>query len=204
MRPKSTKRVRRTVEASKLKILERAEQYLITEGPNGVKIQRIARDLGLSDAAIHYHFGNRKKLLEALLRFAGRRFVKELTAAISDRDTSSFDLTAAARLLSDLYDRRGTARLAMWLLLSGWSPRGAGMLQPLAEWLHQQRTTAAQAVGAAPPRLEDSQKVVAALNAVTFMEALGEDALIRSVGLRRLPRQHLASWVATSLAKHLE
>jgi AcrR family transcriptional regulator len=203
MRAKSTKRVRRTVEASKLKILERAEQYLIAEGPNGVKIQRIARDLGLSDAAIHYHFGNRKKLLEALLRFAGRRFVTELTAAISDRDTSSFDLTAAARLLSDLYDRRGTARLAMWLLLSGWSPRGAGMLQPLAEWLHQQRTTA-QAVGAAPPRLEDSQKVIATLSAVTFMEALAEDALTSSVGLRRLPRQHLASWVATSLAKHLE
>ena len=53
---KASKRVRRSVEVSKRTILERAEHYLIAEGLNGVKVQKIARDLGLSDAAIHYHF----------------------------------------------------------------------------------------------------------------------------------------------------
>ena len=201
---KASKRVRRSVEVSKHTILERAEHYLIAEGLNGVKVQKIARDLGLSDAAIHYHFGNRKKLLEALLRFAGRRFVAELTAAIEKSEMSSFDLASAARLLSDLFERRGTARLAMSLILSGWSPPGAGMLQPLAEWLHRARVQRAQARGAAPPALEESQKIIAVLNAVIFMQALTGDALLRSSGIRRPPREQLASWIVTLLEKHLE
>jgi len=199
----ATKRIRRSVEVSKQTILERAEHYLIAEGLNGVKVQKIARDLGLSDAAIHYHFGNRQKLLEALLRFAGQRFVGELTAAIERSEISSFDLAAAARLLSDLYERRGTARLAMSLVLSGWSPRGAGMLQPLAEWLHRARMSSAKARGVAPPTLEESKKVVAVLNAVIFVQALTGDAMLRSAGLRRLPREQLSSWIATLLEEHL-
>ena len=199
----ATKRIRRTVEVSKQTILERAEHYLIAEGLNGVKVQKIARDLGLSDAAIHYHFGNRQKLLEALLRFAGQRFVGELTAAIERSEMSSFDLAAAARLLSDLYERRGTARLAMSLVLSGWSPRGAGMLQPLAEWLHRARMSSAKARGVTPPTLEESKKVVAVLNAVIFVQALTGDAMLRSAGLRRLPREQLSSWIATLLEEHL-
>jgi AcrR family transcriptional regulator len=199
----ATKRIRRSVEVSKQAILERAEHYLIAEGLNGVKVQKIARDLGLSDAGIHYHFGNRQKLLEALLRFAGQRFVGELTAAIERSEMSSFDLAAAARLLSDLYERRGTARLAMSLVLSGWSPRGAGMLQPLAEWLHRARMSSAKARGVTPPTLEESQKVVAVLNAVIFVQALTGDAMLRSAGLRRLPREQLSSWIATLLEEHL-
>lgn len=199
----ATKRIRRSVEVSKQTILERAEHYLIAEGLNGVKVQKIARDLGLSDAAIHYHFGNRQKLLEALLRFAGQRFVGELTAAIERSEMSSFDLAAAARLLSDLYERRGTARLAMSLVLSGWSPRGAGMLQPLAEWLHRARMSSAKARGVTPPTLEESQKVIAVLNAVIFVQALTGDAMLRSAGLRRLPREQLSSWIATLLEEHL-
>ena len=199
----ATKRIRRSVEVSKQTILERAEHYLIAEGLNGVKVQKIARDLGLSDAAIHYHFGNRQKLLEALLRFAGQRFVGELTAAIERSEISSFDLAAAAKLLLDLYERRGTARLAMSLVLSGWSPRGAGMLQPLAEWLHRARMSSAKARGVTPPTLEESQKVIAVLNAVIFVQALTGDAMLRSAGLRRLPREQLSSWIATLLEEHL-
>ena len=126
------RRVRRTVEESRQAILEIAERYLAAEGPNGVKVQRIAADLGMTDAAIHYHFGNRDGLLQALLRFSGLRFVTELEQAVASGRTEDLDLASAARLLSDLYDRRGTARLAMWLMLSGWSPTGEGMLLPLA------------------------------------------------------------------------
>jgi AcrR family transcriptional regulator len=201
---KASKRVRRSVEVSKQTILERAEHYLITEGLSGVKVQKIARDLGLSDAAIHYHFGNRKKLHEALLRFAGRRFMAELAAATEKSDISSFDLASAARLLSDLFERRGTARLAMSLILSGWSPPGAGMLQPLAEWLHRSRVRSAQARGAAAPSLEESQKIIAVLNAVIFMQALSGDALLRSSGIRRPPREQLTSWIVTLLEKQLQ
>lgn len=189
------KRVRRTVEASRQLILEAAERRLIAEGPHGVKVQIIARDLGLTDAAIHYHFGNREGLLEALLRFSGRRFLDELAVAMDGQNPSSIDLGRAASLLSDLYERRGTARLAMWLILSGWSPTGAGMLQPLALGVHKWRADQASRLGLVPPKLEDSQKLVALLSAVTFSQALSGDALLSSVGLPRLPSDDFLSWV---------
>lgn len=189
------KRVRRTVEASRQTILEAAERYLIDEGPQGVKVQRIARDLNLTDAAIHYHFGNREGLLDALLRFAGRRFVEDFAAATQGAEASSFDLGAAARLLSDLYDRRGAARLAMWLTLSGWSPPGEGMLAPLADHFHAARLKRAQAEGEPAPSLEDSRKLIALLSAVAFTQALAGDAMMRSVALTSVAPEAYLTWV---------
>jgi AcrR family transcriptional regulator len=62
------KRIRRSATASRLAILQAAEARLIAGGPDAVRVQPLARELGLTDAAVHYHFGSREKLLEALLR----------------------------------------------------------------------------------------------------------------------------------------
>lgn len=193
------KRIRRTVEASKQAILEAAERYLIAEGPNGVKVQKIGRELGLTDAAIHYHFGNREGLLEALLRFSGRRFLGELAAVMDTGDSASLSLEKAAQLLSDLYVRRGTARLAMWLVLSGWSPSGSGMLQPLVAGLHETRARRARENGLAVPELESSQKLIALLSAMTFTQALIGGALLRSVGADDTSQEEFLAWVAARL-----
>ena len=193
------KRVRRTVEVSRQAILETAERYLIQEGPQGVKVQKVARDLGLTDAAIHHHFGNREGLLEALLRFSGRRFMDELVQATEGCDPLSFDLATATRLLSDLYDQRGAARLAMWLVLSGWSPPGDGMLRPLSDRFHASRTVRAEQLGLPVANLEDSQKLIALLSAVVFTQALFGDALMRSVGLSAVSPKDYLSWVTTLL-----
>ena len=72
MAKKPAVRIRRTPEASKAAILAAAERRLIREGPEGVRVQRIAADLGMTDAAVHYHFGSREALVEALLRSEGR------------------------------------------------------------------------------------------------------------------------------------
>lgn len=194
------KRVRRSVEASRQTILEAAERALIAEGPHGVKVQLIARELGLTDAAIHYHFGNREGLLEALLRFSGRRFLDDLTAAMAAMDPAALDPATAARLLSDLYDRRGTAKLVMWLSLSGWSPSGAGMLEPLALGLHDWRSEQARQRGLPVPDLDDSRRLIALLSALTFTQALTGEALPSSVGLTDLSSEDLLAWATSRLA----
>lgn len=194
------KRVRRSVEASRQTILEAAERALIAEGTHGVKVQTIARELGLTDAAIHYHFGNREGLLEALLRFSGRRFVEDLTTAMEGMHPATFDPATAARMLSDLYDRRGTAKLVMWLSLSGWSPSGAGMLEPLALGVHEWRSSQACQVGLPAPDLDDSRRLIALLSALTFTQALTGEALPSSVGLTNLSSSDLLSWAASRLA----
>jgi TetR/AcrR family transcriptional regulator, repressor for neighboring sulfatase len=191
----AAKRVRRTVEASKQAILEAAERHLIDKGPNGVKVQTIGRELGLTDAAIHYHFGNREGLMEALLRFSGRRFVDNFASLAAAVDPASFDLDEAARLLTDLYSQRGTARLATWLALSGWTPKGSGMLLPMAERLHEARSSLARSRGMAAPAVDESQRLIALISTVAFAQALAGDAMLRSVGLDELGPDDFLAWV---------
>lgn len=197
MTEKAKKRVRRPVDESRTAILEVAERYLIKGGPEEVKVQRIAHDLGMTDAAVHYHFGSREGLLESLLRFSGRRFVEEIEQSIGAQDAIDFDLAQAAATLSDLYARRGTARLAMWLSLSGWSPEGEGMLCPLVERLHATRVR--KAAGRPAPDIADSQKLIALLGAVTFAQALAGDAHVRSAGASNLSNDDFLAWLTQRL-----
>lgn len=192
------KRVRRTVDASRKAILETAERHLLADGPEGVKVQRIARELGMTDAAVHYHFGSREGLLESLLRFSGRRFVGEVEQAMAAQDATEFDLSRAAAMLADLYARRGTARLAMWLVLSGWSPEGEGMLRPLVEWLHEARVRRAKADGPAPD-IADSRNLIALLGAVTFAQALAGNAHLRSAGVPDPSNDGFLHWLTQRL-----
>ncbi len=195
------KRIRRSAQASKLAILQAAEVRLIAQGPDAVRVQPIAHELGLTDAAVHYHFGSREKLLEALLRNSGRRFVDELAAAIAAHRAQgeAFDLARAAALLADFYDRKGAARLVMWLSFSGWRPEGAGMLSPLADWLHEVRSTRALAQGAPAPPREDSQYAIALLSAAAMSQALFGDALLRSVDLDTAKAPDFIAWLTGSL-----
>lgn len=196
------KRVRRSAQASKLAILQVAEARLITQGPDAVRVQPIAHDLGLTDAAVHYHFGSREKLLETLLRYSGRRFLDELAAAIAAHraEGEAFDLTRAAALLADFYDRKGAGRLVMWLSFSGWRPEGAGMLSPLVDWLHEDRSARALAQGAPAPAREDSQYAIALLSASALSQALFGDALLRSVDLDPAKAPDFTAWLIGSLA----
>lgn len=186
------KRVRRTLEASREAILEVAERHLVEDGPAGVKVQKIGRELGISDATIHYHFGNRDGLLEALLRHSGQRFSRELAQA--SEGEQPIDARKVLGLLNDLYGKRGGARLAAWLVQSGWTPAGSGMLLDLCQRLNAQQALEAEANGAPPPTLEDTQKLVALLSALAFTQAIMGDALPRSVGLDGLEASALDSW----------
>ncbi len=195
------KRIRRSAQASKLAILQAAEARLIAQGPDAVRVQPIARELGLTDAAVHYHFGSREQLLESLLRYCGRRFLDELADAIAAHRAQGmgFDLAGAAALLADFYDRKGAARLVMWLSFSGWRPEGAGMLAPLVDWLHEVRLARALAQGAPAPAREDSQYAVALLSASAMSQALFGDALLRSVDLDPAKAPDVTAWMTSLL-----
>ena len=79
---KATRR-RLPADESRRRILQAAEKRLIEDGPEGVRVQLVARDVGITDAAVHHHFGSRRGLLEALLRYGGRRLRAEVEAAVA-------------------------------------------------------------------------------------------------------------------------
>lgn len=177
------RRVRRTPEEARRTILEAAEKRLIEGGPEAVRVQVVASDLGLSDAAIHHHFGSRQGLMTSLLREAGRRLRDEVGEILAGWDGDPSGLRRVAELIGDTYADRGYAHLALWLSLSGWDARGSGMFEPLVDALHRARLARARQSGAPRPRREESQHAVALLNLTLAAEPLMGAAFRRSVGL---------------------
>jgi AcrR family transcriptional regulator len=174
-------RQRRSPEAAKFAILEAAERRLHDDGPEGVRIQRIAADLGITDAAIHYHFGTREALMDALLRRIGRRLVDDIEAVIESWAPDQIDVAALGRLFQRAYADERAARLALWLSLAGWRPKGSGMLGSLVERVHRARIEAARKTRQPAPRLSDTQHAIALLSAAHMHAAMSGEALLASV-----------------------
>ena len=102
---RTAKRVRRTPEAAKLAILEAAERRLIEGGPESVKVQHIAADLGLSDNVDHVANLESKSLIAADPRgeIARYRLLDTTGLYTFEELKSSGELRRAARRHAEYY-----------------------------------------------------------------------------------------------------
>ena len=164
-------------------ILEAAAKAFERDGQAAVRVQPIARAVGLTDAAVHHHFGSRDGLLTALLKYAGRRVRAEVRATTATLTLDPEDLARVREVFSRWYAQRGYARLAMWLMLSGWKDEGQGMLAELVDTVHRARAADARAHGRQPPSLEHTRFIVALFHTITIADALFGASMRRSVGL---------------------
>lgn len=196
-----TPRTRRTAQEAKRRILERAEQHLIEGGPSAVRVQVIAKELGITDAAIHHHFGNRDGLFAALLRRAGRGLRDAMREILEGWDGDPKGLHQLAHLIASTYADRGYARLALWLVLGGQNARGSGMFTPLVDALHAARLQLARTQGTARPRRQDVAHAVALLNLAFIAEPVAASAFLRSVDIDPDPaaRARFRAWLIPQL-----
>ena len=181
-RARPTRR-RRSGDDARRAILEAAEKRLIEDGPGSIKVQAIARDLGLTDPAIHYHFRSQQGLVEALIRFGGRRLKDGVHRAVRTWSDDAVDVAKLVSMIDEIYGDRGYARLAAWMTLAGWRARDAGLYDELVRRVHAARTRRAEASGDARPDLEDTRHLVVLLNLVLFADAIAGAAFRKSVGL---------------------
>ena len=197
-------RVRRSVQDARRVILDVAKRRFLEGGPGAVRVQSVAEEVGLTDAAVHYHFGNRAGLMEALLRDAGRRMRDDLEEAAARWDHGTLDIGELADGLRRTLRDEGHGRLTAWMVLGGWKPRGSGMLRPLAENMHHRRLQLRRR-GKRPP-LEDTLFVVELLGLVVWAESLSGEAWRRSVGLPtdRQSADRFMAWFVDLLVAHLE
>ena len=63
-------RRRRTADVARQEILEAAERRLAQSGPQGLRLQDVAADVGISHPAVLHHFGSREALVHAVIERA--------------------------------------------------------------------------------------------------------------------------------------
>jgi AcrR family transcriptional regulator len=200
------KRVRRTRAAAREQMLDAAEELLRVGGPDAVRVQRVARAVGVSDAAVHYHFDSRDALLDTLLRRTGRRLRTQLAATLRRRQESGVpvDLTALVRDLRAVFADAGYSRLTAWMLLSGRRFPGSGMLREAGEVLHEERRVSAQQPRHGSANLDDTLATLALLYVVAWAEPLAGDAWRAAFGLTEAEPGAFLEWVARVLSQHLD
>jgi len=199
-------RRRRTAPEARRVILLAAEKRLADGGPEAVRVALVAADVGITDAAVHHHFGSREGLLAALLRHCARKLRSEVAASLAADATGTAGIRRAAERIAAIYWDGGAARLALWLALSGEKPRGSGMYRPLVDAVQSVRVYRARTLGLAAPRRESAQHAVALLNLALVGEPIHAGALLRSVDLPDEPaaRARFRRFLVDALVRVLE
>jgi AcrR family transcriptional regulator len=202
---KTAKRIRRTPEAARLAILEAAERRLIEDGPEGVRVQHIAADLGMTGAALHYHFGSREALIDSVGRFSAKRLLRDIDAILEAWDVDQLDIRRLGALFRKTYADRGAARLIFWLALHGRKPRGSGLMGDLIKAVHQARQKRALAAGLTSPPISDTRFVIALLSSIHAAMPVAGDALLLSAGAEagKNGAERFLDWVAGLLGAHM-
>ncbi len=108
-------RRRRPAEETQAEILQVAQALMHEHGPAGVKLDDIAKEVGVSRQAVLHHFGNREGLMQALVRSAWVGLFEDLATLTTVADATP---DAFVDHVDDVVRKRGNARLGAWLLLS--------------------------------------------------------------------------------------
>jgi AcrR family transcriptional regulator len=179
-----TRRRRRTAEEARQQILDAAERRLIAGGPEAIRLQDVAADVGLSHPAILHHFGSREGLIEALVAHGMRGFQAQILAGWPSELVP--DVAGAFERFYSMAEARGYARLLAWLILSGRGSKGlrAGLLRPLVERMHAGRVRANQRAGQPAGDFEDTVFMAVLFATTVFGDALFGPLTRRSMGLR--------------------
>ncbi|EME52997.1 TetR family transcriptional regulator [Amycolatopsis decaplanina DSM 44594] len=166
--------MRRTPEEARRLILDTAASLLSESGVAAVQMRAVAARVGMTDAGVAHHFGNRDKLLAELLRHGGRRLRDALQDLLASRLDHDADLLGFVEALHALY-RHGYGELAVALHAAGWRDPDSGVLDPVVDALHRLR----------PPggSLDDTRLAVAALHQAMATEALYGSVFRRSAGI---------------------
>ena len=119
----SRTRIRRTPESARENILAAAEALLVESGPKALKLVDVATAAGVAHATVLHHFGSIDGVQSALMERMIEQLVDDiLTTGASEGDDAA-RMQSAVQTLFDAFERRGAARLAAWLELSGESRR---------------------------------------------------------------------------------
>ena len=202
-------RIRRTAADAQTAILDAAEAQLARSGPDSLRLQQIAAEVGMSHSAILHHFGSRKGLVKAVLARTGERLQTQVFSLLE----GPVDQSGAAVLLDRLFRsmrETGTARLMVWLFLAqddAVDPVGYGdRLRSIAEVVHARRLDRSSNDEQPQPSFDDTLYTVMLAGLVMFGDAVAGRAMRASAGLpeRADTEVRFTAWLAKLLHTHLD
>ncbi|MBO6668760.1 TetR/AcrR family transcriptional regulator [Parvibaculum sp.] len=199
------KRIRRTADEARRLILDAAEARLARQGPEGLRLQDIARDVGISHPAILHHFENREGLVRALIARTNTQLRDSLLGALGENDASRDAADHIGHVFEALSDR-GTARLLSWLLLTGRATEQSdahNIMGEIVDALQARRTDYAKERGKPAPDKEDTLFLAMLTANAAFGEAIVGRQLAEAAGLDQDGIRRFRAWFAKLLNDHL-
>jgi AcrR family transcriptional regulator len=182
-RDRTAARGRRSAAETRSAIVDATERRLIGGGPEAIRLQEIAADVGISHPAILHHFGSREGLVEAMVVHGLARLQAQFLEGWPSRRVP--DIEGVLDRFYELASRRGVARLLAWLILSGRSFRAMrpGILRPAAERMHAGRVRKAQDEGLPLPESEETLFAATLLAILVLGDSLFGLSVRRAMGL---------------------
>ncbi|MCK9993995.1 MAG: hypothetical protein Dbin4_02515 [Alphaproteobacteria bacterium] len=201
------KRIRRTAEEARRIILDAASQRLAALGPEGIRLQDIANDVGISHPTILHHFESREGLVLALTQRATEQLRAELFAAFAGRHARDTDMHPILDRVFDVLSRQGHARLIGWMILSGairQSPE-QGLLRDLTDLIHPMRVEESKARGMPAPERDDTLFIVMLGAVAAFGDGLFGPMVRRAAGVtdEALTAERFRAWFAELLRSRI-
>jgi len=201
------KRIRRTAEEARRIILDAASQRLAALGPEGIRLQDIAKDVGISHPTILHHFESREGLVLALTQRATEQLRAELFAAFAGRQARDTDMHPILDRVFDVLSRQGHARLIGWMILSGairQSPE-QGLLRDLTDLIHPMRVEESKARGMPAPERDDTLFIVMLGAVAAFGDGLFGPMVRRAAGVsdEALTAERFRAWFAELLRSRI-
>lgn len=203
------KRVRRSAEESRRLILDAAAKRISEQGPDGIRLQDIARDVGISHPAILHHFENRAGLVSALVDRTTSQLREKLLAVLEGGYDQKVE-SQMPSLVNDTFEAlsdQGTAKLMAWMLMSEAPPKQSptvDVMQEIADRGHQARVKLADKVGADHPDREDTLFLTLLIANVAFGEAIIGDYYYKACGFGDDPDapQRFRKWLGKMLSSY--
>ena len=207
-RPKKATASRRAAGESRRAILDAAAKRLAEGGPEAIRLQDIARDVGLSHPTILHHFGSRDGLTQALAQDAQDRLSAKVLRALAVPAKEATISKLVMGVFESLGDS-GDARLLAWRSLSNVEPlpehTEQAMLQQLTDAVHSRRAEDARVRGVEVPTREDSAFIVRLLGAALLGDAMAAPVFNLRAELdgQRDPQQRFRAWLAELVTRHI-
>jgi len=181
-------------------ILDAAERRLIAGGPDAIRLEKIAADVGVSHPAILHHFKSREGLVEAMVLNGLKRFQAQVLEGWPSAKEP--DIEGTFERFYEIASRRGVARMLAGLILMRRDVEAlrADVLRPAAERLHAGRVRRAQRDKRAMPELEDSMFIATFLMIIVLGDSLFGTSVRRALGLHsRDSAQRFRRWLVKAV-----